>query len=316
MRQYIVRRMLMTVPTLLGVTIVAFLMIHLIPGNIVQVMLGTRTDVTPHQVQQLYRLYGLNQPLYVQYWRWLMQLLRGNLGFSLRTGLPISSLISQSFGVTAELAVGALVLAVAVAVPLGMIAALYKKTIWDYFARGFAMFGLVIPNFWLGAMLVMLTSIYLPVLSVFNYVPFLTNPLLNVRDMIVPIMALALSLTAIITRMTRAAVLETMQFDHVRTARAKGLTQFAVNMKHVLRNSLIPITTIVGLQFGYLLGGAIIIENVFSLPGMGRLIVDAINQRDYPVVQSSVLFVSAIFVLINLVVDISYGFINPQIRYQ
>ncbi|AUW93061.1 hypothetical protein BXT84_03090 [Sulfobacillus thermotolerans] len=316
MRQYIVRRMLMTVPTLLGVTIVAFLMIHLIPGNIVQVMLGTRTDVTPHQVQQLYQLYGLNQPLYVQYWRWLMQLLQGNLGFSLRTGLPISSLISQSFGVTAELAVGALILAVAVAVPLGTIAALYKKTIWDYLARGFAMFGLVIPNFWLGAMLVMLTSIYLPVLSVFNYVPFLTNPLLNIRDMIVPIFALALSLTAIITRMTRAAVLETMQFDHVRTARAKGLRQFTVNMKHVLRNSLIPITTIVGLQFGYLLGGAIIIENVFSLPGMGRLIVDAINQRDYPVVQSSVLFVSAIFVLINLVVDISYGFINPQIRYQ
>ncbi len=316
MGQYAIRRVLIAIPTMLGVTIVAFLMIHLIPGNIVQVMLGTRTNVTPQQIQQLYRLYGIDQPLYLQYWHWLSQLLRGNLGFSLRTGLPIATLISQSFGVTAELALGALVVAVVVAVPLGMVAALYQNSPWDYLARGVALLGLIIPNFWLGTMLVMVTSIYFPVLSVFNYVPFLTNPMVNVKDMIVPIITLALSLMAIITRMTRSAVLETIQLDHVRTARAKGLKQFAVNMRHVLRNSLIPITTIVGLQFGYLLGGAIVVENVFSLPGMGRLIVDAINQRDYPVVQSSILFVSAIFVLVNLVVDISYGFINPQIRYQ
>ncbi|PSR32381.1 MAG: hypothetical protein C7B46_14555 [Sulfobacillus benefaciens] len=316
MGRYILRRVLIALPTMLGVTIVAFLMIHLIPGNIVQVMLGTRTDVTPQQIHQLYRLYGINQPLYIQYWHWLSQLLTGNLGFSLRTGLPIAALINQSFGVTAELALGALVLAVVVAVPLGMIAALYQNTVWDYLARGLALFGLIIPNFWLGTMLVMLTSVYLPVLSVFNYVPLLTNPVLNLKDMIVPIFTLALSLMAIITRMTRSAVLETVQLDHVRTARAKGLKDLVVNLRHVLRNSLIPITTIVGLQLGYLLGGAIVVENVFSLPGMGRLIVDAINQRDYPVVQSSILFVSAIFVLVNLVVDISYGFINPQIRYQ
>lgn len=316
MRQYIVRRLLIALPTLLGVTVVAFLMIHLIPGNIVQVMLGTRTDITPQQLHELYRLYGLNQPLYVQYWHWLSQLFQGNLGFSLRTGLPIASLISQSFGVTAELAMGALILAVMVAVPLGMVAALYQRSAWDYLARGFALIGLIIPNFWLGTMLVMLTSFYLPVFSVFNYVPFFTNPLANLQDMLVPIITLALSLMAIITRMTRAAVLETIGLDHVRTARAKGLRESIVNLRHVLRNSLIPITTIVGLQFGYLLGGAIVVENVFSLPGMGRLIVDAINQCDYPVVQSSVLFVSAVFVLINLVVDISYGFINPQIRYQ
>lgn len=316
MWQYSVRRLLAAVPTLLGVTIVAFLMIHLIPGNIVQVMLGTRTNVTPQQIQQLYRLYGLNQPLYIQYWHWLLQLLGGNWGFSLRTGLPIASLISQSFGVTAELEIGALVLAVVFAIPFGMIAALYQKSIWDYLARGMALFGLVIPNFWLGTMLVLVTSLYLPSFSDFSYVSMWVHPLVNLRDMIVPIITLALSLMAIVTRMTRSAVLETLQFDHVRTARAKGLKEFAVNVRHVLRNSLLPVTTIVGLQFGYLLGGAIVVENVFALPGMGRLIVDAINQRDYPVVQSSVLFVAALFVLVNLVVDISYGFINPQIRYQ
>lgn len=316
MWQYGARRLLIAVPTLLGVTIVAFLMIHLIPGNIVQVMLGTRTNVTRQQIQQLYRLYGLNQPLYAQYWHWLQQLLTGNLGFSLRTGLPISSLISQSFGVTIELAVGALLLSLCVAIPLGMIAALYQNSVWDYMARGLAMVGLVIPNFWLGTMLVLVTSLYLPSFSDFTYVSFWAHPLLNLRDMIIPIIALALSLMAIVTRMTRSAVLETLQQDHVRTAQAKGLREFTVNMRHVLRNSLLPITTIVGLQFGYLLGGAIVVENVFALPGMGRLIVDAINQRDYPVVQSSVLFVAALFVLVNVVVDISYGFINPQIRYQ
>ncbi len=158
--------------------------------------------------------------------------------------------------------------------------------------------------------------VVLPSFSDFTYVSFWAHPLLNLRDMIIPIIALALSLMAIVTRMTRSAVLETLQQDHVRTAHAKGLTELTVNMRHVLRNSLLPITTIVGLQFGYLLGGAIVVENVFALPGMGRLIVDAINQRDYPVVQSSVLFVAALFVLVNVVVDISYGFINPQIRYQ
>ena len=316
MWQYGTQRLLIAVPTLLGVTIVAFLMIHLIPGNIVQVMLGTRTNVTPQQIHQLYRLYGINQPLYVQYWHWLQQLLTGNLGFSLRTGLPISLLLSQSFGVTVELAVGALVLAVCVAIPLGMIAALYQNSVWDYLARGLAMVGLIIPNFWLGTMLVLVTSLYMPNFSDFNYVSIWVHPLLNLRDMTVPIITLAVSLMAIVTRMTRSAVLETLQQDHVRTAQAKGLKGFTVNIRHVLRNSLLPITTIVGLQFGYLLGGAIVVENVFALPGMGRLIVDAINQRDYPVVQSSVLFVAALFVLVNVVVDISYGFINPQIRYQ
>lgn len=316
MWKYSVRRLLMAIPTLFGVTVAAFLLIHLIPGNIVQVMLGTRTDVTPQQIHDLYRIYGINQPIYLQYWHWLIQLVRGNLGFSLRTGLPISRLIAQSFGVTAELALGAMGFSLVVAIPLGVLSAIYHQSIWDYAARTLALIGLAIPNFWLGTMLVLVTSLYLPSFSNFNYVPIWTHPLLNLQDMAIPIITLAFSLMAIVTRMTRSSVLETMQLDHVRTARAKGLREPTIYLRHVLRNSLLPITTIVGLQFGYLLGGAIVVENVFALPGMGRLIVSAINQRDYPVVQSTVLFVATLFVLVNVVVDLSYAFLNPQIRYQ
>ncbi|MDA8207311.1 MAG: ABC transporter permease [Thermaerobacter sp.] len=316
MARYVVRRLLIAIPTLIGVTVVVFLMVHLIPGNIVQIMLGTRTNVSAGQLKELYRLYGINSPLYLQYWLWFSALLHGNLGFSLRSGLPISSLISQSFVVTAELALGALMLAIVVAIPLGMVAALHQRGVLDWIARGFALIGLAIPNFWLGTLLVLGTSIYLPSFSAFNYVSLFSQPVSNLRDMLFPIVALALSLMAIITRMTRAAVLESLKLDHVRTAYAKGLTPLAVNVRHVLRNGLIPITTIIGLQLGYLLGGAIVVENVFSLPGMGQLVVNAINQRDYPVVQSSVLIIAVVFILVNLVVDISYGLINPTIRYQ
>ncbi len=316
MALYALRRLVIAIPTLIGVTIVVFLMVHLIPGNVVQIMLGTRTDITPVQLHQLYRLYGINRPLWEQYWLWFSGLVRGNLGFSLRTGLPIAALIGPAFVVTAELAAGALVMAVIVAVPLGIVAALHQRRILDWIARGFALIGLAIPNFWLGTLLVLATSIYLPAFSNFNYVSLFAHPLGNLKDMLFPMVALALSLMAIITRMTRGAVLETLKLDHVRTAHAKGLTPMAVNIRHVLRNSLIPITTIVGLQLGYLLGGAIIVENVFSLPGMGQLVVNAVNQRDYPVVQSAALFIAVVFIIVNLVVDISYGFINPTIRYQ
>ena len=312
---YLFKRVLTSILTLLGITIVVFLMIHLIPGNVVQVMLGTRTDVTHAQIEQLYRLYGINRPLWLQYVSWLRMLLQGNLGFSLRTGLPIGELIGQSFGVTAELAIGALLLAVLVAVPLGMFAALRCNTVWDYLARMLSLLGLSIPNFWLSTMLIMLTSLFAPALSSFTYVSFWSNPLQNVQNMAMPILALAVSLMAIITRMTRSSVMEILSLDHVRTATAKGLKRSRVVTRHVLRNSLMPIVTIIGMQMGYLLGGAIVVENVFSLPGMGRLIVSAINQRDYPLVQASVLFVGIIFVLVNLVVDISYALINPQIKY-
>ncbi|MCL6446003.1 MAG: ABC transporter permease [Alicyclobacillus sp.] len=316
MISYIIKRLGAAIPTLVGITVFVFLMIHLIPGNIVEVMLGTRTNISSGQIQELYRLYGINRPLWQQYLSWVWMLLHGNLGFSLRTGIPISELLVQSFQVTAELAVLSLLVAVLIAVPLGMAAAIYQGTWIDYLARVISLVGFAVPNFWLGTMLVLLAAKFATGFSSFSYHPLWQNPGLNLKGMALPVLALALSLMAIITRMTRSSVAETLTADHVRTARAKGLREHWVLIRHVLRNSLIPIVTIIGLQLGYLLGGAIIVENVFSLPGMGQVIVNAINQRDYPVVQVTVLFAATLFVMVNLVVDIVYAFIHPRIRYQ
>lgn len=316
MARYLLTRILVAIPTLFGVTVVAFLMIHLIPGNVVQVMLGTRTNVTPQQIAQLYRLYGINQPLWEQYIHWIGMVVSGNFGFSLRTGLPIAHLIGQAFSVTGELAVLSLIVAVLIAVPLGMVAAIRQRTVWDHAARIISLFGFALPNFLLGTLLVLWSAKHAVSLSSFKWVSLSAHPLHNLKDMILPVAALSVSLIAIITRMTRSTVLETLDMEYVRTARSKGLGERIVILRHILRNSLVPVVTIIGLQLGYLLGGAIIVENVFSLPGLGRMIVDAITQRDYPLVQSSVLFVAVVFVLVNLVVDITYAYINPRIRYQ
>ena len=316
MHRYIIRRLLIAIPTLWAVTVLVFLMIHLIPGNIVQVMLGTGANLTHQQLRQLYALYGINRSLWQQYLTWITSLLQGNFGVSLRSGLPIGSLLVQALGVTIELSLGALVIAGGIGVPLGMIAALYKSRFIDYALRILSLIGLAIPNFLLGMLLVLVTSVYCPTLSTFSYVPLTQQPVANLESMIVPMIALAVSLMAIIVRMTRAAVLNQMQEDFIRTARAKGITELMVWIKHVLRTSAIPIVTLLGLQAGYLLGGALVIENVFTLPGVGRLIVDAINQRDYPVVQMAILVVAIMVVLVNLCVDMSYAFLDPRIRYE
>ncbi len=316
LHRYIIRRLLIAIPTLWAVTVLVFLMIHLIPGNIVQVMLGTGANLTHQQLRQLYALYGINRPLWQQYITWITSLLQGNFGVSLRSGLPIGSLLVQALGVTIELSLGALVIAGGIGVPLGMIAALYKSRFIDYALRILSLIGLAIPNFLLGMLLVLVTSVYCPTLSTFSYVPLTQQPVANLESMIVPMIALAVSLMAIIVRMTRAAVLNQMQEDFIRTARAKGITELMVWIKHVLRTSAIPIVTLLGLQAGYLLGGALVIENVFTLPGVGRLIVDAINQRDYPVVQMAILVVAIMVVLVNLCVDMSYAFLDPRIRYE
>src|SRR6266566_5251384 len=249
MRTYIISRLLLAIPTLFGVSVVAFLTINLIPGNIVEVMLGTRTDVTPQQIAELNSLYGLSTPLWQQYLIWAGHIVHADLGFSLRTGLPVATL------------------------------------------------------------LILAVSIYLPWLSSFTFVPFLQNPARNVQTMILPACTLGLGLAAIIMRMTRAAMLEVLRKDYLRTARAKGLGRARVLAKHALRNALLPVITIVGLQIGYLVGGAVIVENVFTLPGVGRLVVQAIEQRDYPLVQSVVFAVAALVILVNLLVDLSYAWV-------
>lgn len=313
---FAVKRLLWAIPTLLGVTVATFLMIHLIPGNVVQVMLGTSSALSPQQIAELEALYGLDKPLWVQYLSWLGSILQGDLGFSLRSGVPAAQLISKAFAITLELTVIAMLLSLTLAITTGIIAAVRRGGWLDLIARMSAIIGLSIPHFWLGTMLILGASLYLPSLSTFSFVPFAQSPVENLRAMILPAFSLGLSLAAIVMRQTRAAMLEVLGQQYIQTARAKGLGERTVIFRHALRNALIPIVTIVGLQFGYLLGGAVVIENVFALPGLGRVVVDAINQRDYPLVQGTVFLIAALFVVINLLVDLSYGLINPRVRYQ
>ena len=315
MRTYIISRLLLAIPTLFGVSVVAFLTIHLIPGNIVEVMLGTRTDVTPQQIAELNRLYGINTPLWQQYLLWAGHVVHADLGFSLRTGLPVATLLGAALGVTAELTVLAVIIALLIAVPAGMWMAVRRNSAGDVAGRLLGLLGLSIPSFWLGTLLILAVSIYLPWLSSFAFVPFLQDPARNLETMILPACTLALGLAAIILRMTRSAMLEVLRKDYLRTARAKGLAGARVLAKHALRNALLPVITIVGLQIGYLLGGAVIIENVFTLPGVGRLVVQAIDQRDYPLVQSVVFVVAALVIIVNLLVDLCYAWVDPRIRY-
>jgi peptide/nickel transport system permease protein len=314
--RYILRRLALAVPTLIGVSVATFLMIHLIPGNVVQVMLGTRTDVTPAQIRQLDRLYGINVPLYVQYLRWMAGVVHGDLGFSLRTGFPVTTLIGQSFGVTGELSLFALLLAAAFAIPVGTLAGHGRGGGIDVGGRLFALLAYSMPSFWLGTLLVLWAANAAPALSSFRFVPLTQNPAVNLESMLLPAVSLAMGLSALILRTTRSEVLEVLRLPHVRTARAKGLGEGPVVIRHVLRNALMPVVTVIGIEMGYLLGGAIVIENVFALPGIGRLVVQAIQNRDYPLVQGSILFVAVLFVAVNLLVDLSYAALNPRVRYE
>ncbi len=315
MRTYILGRLLLAIPTLFGISVVAFLSIHLIPGNIVEVMLGTRTDVTPAQVAELNALYGIDKPLWQQYLTWAGHLLQGDLGFSLRTGLPVTTLLGSALAVTAELTVLAIVIALAVALPAGIWLATRRNSAQDVIGRVLSLIALSIPSFWLGTLLILGISLYLPWLSSFAFVPLLQDPGRNLQTMLPPACTLALGLAAILLRMTRAAMLEVLRKDYLRTARAKGLSGARVLGVHALRNALLPVLTIVGLQVGYLLGGAVIVENVFTLPGVGRLVVQGIQQRDYPLVQSVVFAVAALVIVVNLLVDLAYAWVDPRIRY-
>ncbi|HWE62348.1 MAG TPA: ABC transporter permease [Chloroflexota bacterium] len=315
MRTYILGRLLLAIPTLIGISVVAFLTIHLIPGNIVEVMLGTRTDVTPQQIAQLQALYGIDKPLWQQYLTWAGHILHGDLGFSLRTGLPVATLLGSALAVTAELTALAILIALVIALPIGTWLAVRQNSTIDVLGRLACLFALSIPSFWLGTLLILGVSLYLPWLSSFAFVPLLQNPGRNLQTMILPACTLALGLAAILVRMMRVAMLEVLHKDYLRTARAKGLSRVRVLGKHALRNALLPVLTIVGLQIGYLIGGAVVVENVFTLPGVGRLVVQAIQQRDYPLVQSVIFVIAALVILVNLLVDLCYAWIDPRIRY-
>ncbi len=315
MVRYIAQRLVSLVPVLIGISLVTFFLIRLVPGDVVDLMLGNETMLDEGRRQELRRVFGLDEPIYVQYITWAGDVVRGDLGTSLRTGQSVRGEIFKKMPVTLELTVFSVVIALLIAIPTGIIAAVRAGSPAEAAAQGISLLGLSIPNFWLGTLLILVTSRYFHWFPAANYVSFVDDPWKNVQIFILPAIALGAALAAITMRMMRSSLLEVLKREYITTARAKGLANGAVISRHAIRNAMIPVITVVGIQIGRLLGGAIIIEELFNLPGMGRLAIDAIEQRDYPMIQGVVLVTTVAFVLINLAVDILYSYIDPRIRY-
>lgn len=310
---YIARRLLAMVPVLLLVSMVVFSLLHLTPGDPALSILGE--EATPQQVEALRNKLGLNQPIPVQYVKWLGAVLRGDLGRSVRSNQPVSEAIAERLPVTVELALLSMVISLAIAIPAGIISAMRRNSVVDTTATFVALLGVSLPNFFLAILLILVFGVKLGWLPPFGYQPLNAGLAENLRRMILPAITLGAALAAIVTRMMRSSLLEVLDQDYVRTARAKGLSETRMIRAHALKNALMPVVTIVGLQIGGLLGGAIITESIFVLPGIGRLLVDAIFQRDFPLVQGVVLFVSLAFLFSNFAVDLLYAYLDPRIRY-
>jgi len=316
MISYVARRILDLIFVLLGVSVLVFLMIRFIPGDAVEIMLGANTDITPDRVAALRHSLGLDLPLPAQYWRWLTGVLHGDLGTSIWTGRPVSAEILARAPATLEVTGLALVLALALAFPLGVLAAGARGTASDLVVRVLSIVGLTLPTFWVGVLMLLAFSLYLPGWPAIGYVPFTQDPLGNLARMALPVVAVSLPMIAGLTRILRSSLLEVLNSDYVRTARSKGLAERPVLYKHALRNAMIPVVTVIGVQLGYLLSGVVVIEQVFAIPGIGRLIIGAINQRNYPLIQGIVLVITAVFVVVNLLVDLAYAWIDPRVEYE
>ena len=306
MLRYFVRRVLLTVPVLLGVATLVFSLIHLVPGDPAQAMMGD--GASPQDVAELRAKLGLDQPLLAQYVSFLRHAVTGDLGVSFRTGQPVTLMIVERIPATAELAVAAMLVAVMLAIPLGVVAAVWRGTAIDYGAMTFALAGVSIPNFWLGPLLAIVFAVELGWLPVSGRGTF--------AHLVLPAISLGLALAAILARMTRASLLDELNELYVRAARARGVSNAASITRHALGNSLVPLLTIIALQFGAVLTGAVITETIFAWPGIGRLLIQSIGFRDYPMVQGCILLIAVTYVSVNLITDLMYGFIDPRIRLE
>ncbi|MGE7835213.1 nickel ABC transporter permease [Viridibacillus arvi] len=306
MLRYIIKRVLEILPIIFVVSILSFLFIHFIPGDPARLVAGK--DATLQDVQNVREELGLNDPIWKQYISYMGNLLQGNLGTSLKTGLPVSDMFSSRFMPSIYLTFFAMIWATIIGLLIGAISAVFKNKWPDYLGMVTAVSGISLPGFWLGLLLIQLFSVQLGLLP--------TGGSEGFKSYILPSLTLGAGIMSMIARFTRSSLLETLQTDYIRTGRAKGLKESVVIIQHALRNSLIPVVTIAGLQFGFLLGGSVVVETVFSFPGMGRLLIDSIAFRDYPVIQSALLLFAIEFIIVNLVVDILYSVLNPKIQIQ
>ena len=311
MADFLIQRSVISLITLFLITIIVFLGVRMIPGDPARVMAGTDADAAG--LEEIRQKYGLRDPIPVQYAKWLGLALRGDLGESIRTRDSVLSLVAQKLPITLQLAAYSLVVALVIAIPVGVLAAVRRNTAWDYLASSVSLCGVSVPNFWLGIMLILLLSVRLRWLPASGFVPF-EDPWGNTLRLLMPAAVLGSALAAVLMRQTRNSMIEVLSADYIRTAYAKGLRTGVVVFRHAIRNGLIPVITIFGLQLGALIGGAVVTEQIFVVPGFGRLILEAVFTRDYPVVQGVVLITASAYVLINLLMDVSYSLLNPRIR--
>jgi peptide/nickel transport system permease protein len=309
---YLLRRLLQLIPVFLLASFLIFSIIHLLPGDPVLVMLGDeRYDQTQYQL--LRKKLGLDQPFHLQYLNWLRRLAEGDLGQSLRTERPVLDAVIERYPATIYLALASLILGTLIAVPAGTLAAVRQNSMWDYCAMSFALFGIAVPNFWFALLLILGFGLYLGWFPTLGYVDPATNLVMFLWHLTLPAIVLGTDMASTVTRYVRSEMLEQLKLDYVRTARAKGVPRRLVVYKHTLRNSLIAATTVIGLQVGRLLGGSTVVETIFAWPGVGRLVLEAVYARDYPLLQGAVLFLACTYVIVNLLVDVLYKWLDPRI---
>jgi len=313
LKRYVVKRLLIAIPSLLIASLIVFTLPRLIPGDAVQLMLSEKAYAK--DIAELRAKLGLDRPMYVQYVDWLGHVVRGDLGESLWTRRPVLEEISQRLPITLTLAGFALTFALAIALPVGVISATRQDSLADFFARSTAILGLSVPNFWLATLLIVMPAIWWGWRPVGDFVEFSASPLGYLRQLLLPAVILGIAASAALMRLTRGMLLEVLRQDYVRTAWAKGLAEGVIVLKHGLRNAIIPVVTLLGTQLPQIIGGTVVIETVFGLPGMSRFLFDAINQRDYPVIQGVNLLVVSTVVMVNLGVDALYAVLDPRIRY-
>ncbi|MBQ0709967.1 MULTISPECIES: ABC transporter permease [unclassified Ochrobactrum] len=313
---YVTRRLLTFPLVMLGVSILVFVAIRMVPGDSITAMLGTEAGLlTPEQRQSLARYFGIDQSWTIQYWRWLGDVLQGNLGVSVTFGKPVLTVILERFPLTLQLAMMSMLIALLVGLPAGVYAATRNEKMSDLAVRIFAMIGQSTPSFVLGLLFIYILSAGFGVLPAMGeFTPFWVNPWQNFLQMILPAITLGFAFAASVTRISRSAMLDVLRDDYVRTARSKGASARSVIWRHALPNALIPVVTLSGVEFGYLLGGAVLVEQIYALPGLGRMVLDAILQRDYALVQGSILFIAFNFMIVNLLVDLLYVALDPRIR--
>jgi len=315
MGKYLLRRLFLLIPTLIGMSLLIFFMVRLMPGDMVDAMVGMDPQVTEADKAALRHEYGLDLPVPLQYVRWIGEILQGDLGRSYRTNESIADQLLRALPITLELTVLSIVMSVIVAIPLGVVSAVNQNSVVDLLAHVAGLIGLSLPNFWLATLFLLFTSL------AFHWVPAVmwVSPLKdlpeNLLQMVLPALSLAVPLMAVEMRMARASMLEVLRQDYIRTARSKGLQERRVMFRHALRNAMIPVITVVGIQIGGLMGGSVIIEQIYGLPGVGWQMLQGVYNRDYPVMQVTTLFLAAVFVIMNLLVDIAYAYLDPRIKY-